>query len=127
MDTPKTVSPPRIERFSWGHLEIEFFGTFKDAKLYPGDAREWDWNETGTRHTPGIQPADVEELLEQGAHVIILSKGIHERLQVKEDTLLMLEQEDVTVHVLQTEKAIDYYNQIVEEGRLVGALIHSTC
>ena len=29
------------------------------AKLYPGGARAWDWRETGTRHRPGIQPADI--------------------------------------------------------------------
>lgn len=34
---------PRITRLSWGHLEIEGGRAFKDAKLYPGGAREWDW------------------------------------------------------------------------------------
>ena len=118
---------PRIIHFSWGHLEIEGNGTFKDAKLYPGGAREWDWNETGTRHSPGIQPTDVAKLLEQGAEVIVLAKGVNEQLRVKEETLDVLEREKVTVHVLQTEQAIEGYNQLVSEGRLVGALIHSTC
>src|SRR5690606_40772234 len=48
---------PRISRLSWGQIEVAGHGAFKDAKLYPGGAREWDWSETGTRHVPGIQPA----------------------------------------------------------------------
>ena len=54
---------PKINHFSWGILEVEAnTKPFKDAKLYPGGSREWDWNESVTRHVPGIQPADVEEL-----------------------------------------------------------------
>jgi hypothetical protein len=89
---PTTDSSPRITHVSWGRLEVEPPSddgpqSFKDAKLYPGGARAWDWNETGTSHTPGIQPADVEELLEHGASVVVLSRGMNQRLQVKPETL----------------------------------------
>ena len=57
------MSSPAITHLSWGKLEVADHGTFKDAKLWPGGARAWDWSETGTRHEPGIQPADVAELL----------------------------------------------------------------
>ena len=117
---------PEITHLSWGRLEVAGAGRYKDAKLYPGGSREWNWNETGTRHTPGIQPADVEELLNHGASVVILSKGINERLQVKPETLQMLEERGVNVHVLQTEEAVERYNEL-RKSRPVGALIHSTC
>jgi len=67
---------PRISHLSWGHIEVEGHPPFKDAKIFPGGAREWDWRETGTRHVPGIQPADVRELIEHGAKAVVLSKGI---------------------------------------------------
>ena len=63
-------SPP-IKHLSWGRVEIGGHGTFKDLKLFPGGARAWDWNETGTSHSPGIQPSDVEELVAGGAKVVI--------------------------------------------------------
>ncbi len=62
---------PRITHMSWGRLEVGG-KSFKDAKLYPGGAREWDWRETGTHHMPGIQPADLAELLEHGAEIVVL-------------------------------------------------------
>jgi len=34
----------------------------------------------GTRHEPGIQPADVQELIEHGAKAVVLSKAFWERL-----------------------------------------------
>lgn len=117
---------PRITHISWGHLEIDGRKSFKDAKLYPGGAREWDWRETGTRHVPGIQPADVEELLQHGAEVIVLAKGFHERLQVQPATLQMLAERGIQVHVLQTEAAVQRYNELRETAR-VGGLFHSTC
>ena len=118
---------PRVTHLSWGRLEVEGEeGPFKDAKLFPGGARVWDWNETGTRHEPGTQPADVEELLEHGATVVVLSKGFHGRLGVTPEALRLLEDNGVTAHVRQTGDATLLYNQLRETER-VGALIHSTC
>ena len=117
---------PRISHLSWGRLEVEGQGAFKDAKLYPGGARAWDWRETGTRHVPGIQAADVQELLEQGAEVVVLSKGILERLQVCPETLELLKRKGIPAHVLPTEDAVRLYNELAAKEK-VGGLFHSTC
>ena len=117
---------PRISHLSWGRLEVEGAGAFKDAKLYPGGARAWDWHETGTRHVPGIQVADVEELLERGAEVIVLARGVLERLQVCPETLALLKNRGIPAHVLPTEEAVRLYNELATK-RPVGALVHSTC
>ena len=129
MTTDADIDPsPRITHISWGCLEVEGRDQpFKDAKLYPGGGRAWDWNETGTSHSPGIQPADVEELLEHGATVVVLSRGMNERLQVKPDTLRRLDDADVEAHVLQTEAAVERYNELQSAGEPVGGLFHSTC
>jgi hypothetical protein len=89
MNTAELKSP-RISHLSWGHIEVEGHPPFKDAKVFPGGAREWDWRDTGTRHVPGIQPADVRELIEHGAKAVVLSKGIWEGLQVCPETLEVL-------------------------------------
>ena len=127
MNIPAEAPSPRIEALSWGRVEVEGQASaFKDAKLFPGGAREWDWNETGTRHVPGIQPADIEELIAHGAEVVVLSRGVYERLQVCDETLAALEEAGAEVHVAQTEEAVRLYNELADRSR-VGALIHSTC
>lgn len=122
-------SSPRIENASWGKLRIEGYeAPFKDVKLFPGGAREWDWNETGTRHDPGVQREDLEELLDQGVERVILSQGYWKRLKVPESTRSFLEERGVAYEVLPTGKAVKSYNRLVsEKGEAVGALIHSTC
>ena len=121
-----TDESPRITHLSWGRLEVEGEGRYKDAKLWPGGSSEWNWNETGTRHVPGIQISDVEELLKKGAERIVLSRGMQEVLQICPETLQFLKEKEIPFDVLQTEKAVAVYNQCAGKER-VGALIHSTC
>ncbi|MBE0408147.1 MAG: Mth938-like domain-containing protein [Anaerolineales bacterium] len=118
---------PRIIKTSWGQIFVEGKSNpFKDVKLYPGGCREWDWRETGTDHKPGIQPADVEELLEKGSQIIVLSRGVYGRLKVAPDTLDYLRDRGIKVEVFKTPQAVKHYNQL-SESENVGALIHSTC
>ncbi len=122
-----TARSPRIETSSWGRLVVEGADRpYKDGKLYPGGAREWDWRETGTAHSPGIQTADLEEILAHGAEVVVLSRGVLGRLGVGPEALAFLEDEGVEVHVHRTKEAVRIYNRL-RETRAVGALIHSTC
>jgi hypothetical protein len=118
--------PPRIAQISWGRMQVEGLGAGKDFKLYPGGGRAWDWAETGTRHSPGIQPADVEELVARGATTVVLSQGMNEQLHVHPDTRRYLEQRSITVHVAETREAVKIYNDLAE-GTLVAGLFHSTC
>lgn len=122
----KKTKSPKIISFSWGMLKTSDGNTYKDAKLFPGGSAEWDWNETGTRHVPGIQPADVQSLLDNDCKIIILSKGVNERLQTCKETEELLKDENIEYQILQTEEAIATYNKLAETQR-VGALIHSTC
>jgi hypothetical protein len=96
------------------------------AWRYPGGGREWDWSETGTRHVPGVQPADVEELLARGATTVVLSRGMHLVLEVDPRTVELLESRAITVHIAETTEAVKIYNELAEAGP-VGALFHSTC
>ena len=117
---------PRITHISWGSMKVEGQKDFKDAKLFPGGAREWDWAETGTSHSPGIQSADVEELLEHGARVVVLSQGMLGRLQVCDETIEMLTEKNIPTHILETKKAVKLYNNL-RKNELVGGLFHTTC
>ena len=122
-NTPRS---PRINHISWGRIEVEGVGTGKDFKLYPGGGREWDWRETGTQHDPGIQPADVEELLDNGANVVVLSRGMQLALKTSPKTLEVLKKRSITVYVKETKEAVEIYNRLAEK-RAVGGLFHSTC
>ncbi len=120
---------PTVQNLSWGSVTVSGADgehQYRDAKLWPGGSRGWDWNETGTSHSPGIQVADVQELVENGAEKVILSRGQNRRLKVKQDTLDWLEENGVDVEVMESGEAVERYNQLAGDEP-VGALIHSTC
>ena len=120
------IRSPRITHISWGKMEVEGLGLGKDFKLYPGGGRDWDWNETGTRHVPGIQPSDVMELLDQGSEVIVLTRGMELVLHTCPETLVLLEERGIRVHIEETRAAVELYNRSAE-SQAVGGLFHSTC
>ena len=117
---------PRINHLSWGRMDVEGVGIGKDFKLYPGGGRAWDWNETGTHHVPGIQPADVLELLERGSSVVVLTRGMQLALQTCPETLRLLAERGIPVHVHETREATAIYNGLAKR-EAVGGLFHSTC
>ena len=118
---------PRIKHVSWGRLEVEGRAEpYKDAKLFPGGSREWNWRETGTNHVPGIQQSDVQELLDHGAQIVVLSRGMKECLEVPRETLEFLKGRQIEAHVLPTAEAVQLYNQLAV-NKPVGGVFHTTC
>ncbi|MGC4772458.1 Mth938-like domain-containing protein [Micromonospora sp. DT44] len=118
---------PLVLSISWGRMDVQDLGVGKDFKLYPGGGRPWDWSETSTRHSPGVQPDDVQELLSHGAKTVVLSRSMQLQLQVDPRTLRLLEECGVTVHVAETTEAVQIYNNLATGGSAVAELFHSTC
>ena len=98
-----------------------------DLKLWPGDGRAWDWRETQTRRVPGVQVADVQELVANGAETGVLSRGMLLMLQTCPETRAFLKTERIPTHVSQTREAVRLYNALAAGGERVAALFHSTC
>jgi len=119
------MKSPQITSIVWGTIKVGV-NQYKDAKLWPGGSRAWDWRETGTHHNPGIQPADITELLDHGSEIIVLSKGMCEKLQITPEAVEDLKNREIELHILQTDEAVRIYNKLAED-KPVGALIHSTC
>lgn len=117
---------PSIASFRWGQIVDASGRVFKDARLFPGGAEEWDWRRTGTRHDPGIQAADLADLLAAKPDMIILSRGVDLVLRVPQATIDFAREHARSVLVLQSAEAVAAYNRVVMSERVV-ALIHSTC
>jgi hypothetical protein len=116
----RTIRPSEITHISWGRMEVDTLGVGKDFKLYPGGGRAWDWNETGTRHVPGIQLSDVAELLDHRSTIVVLSRGMHLGLQTCPDTLELLRGRGITVHVHDTRAAVALYNRLSSDQPVGG-------
>lgn len=118
---------PLIERIEWGKLTVAGGLVYRDAKLWPGGSCPWDWTVTGTRHVPGIQPADLADILARDVDVVVLSRGQELVLQTQPETFELLRSRGIVVVHAESREAVVRYNELAAAGRRVAALIHSTC
>lgn len=119
-----------ITNLTWGRIEVTVNGKsrrFRDCKVWPDGAIDWDWNETGTRHQPGIQPEDIEDILARDIEVMILSRGMNLRLQTLPKTEKLLQSRGIEYHIEQTPRAIEMFNKLMRQGKKVGGIFHSSC
>jgi hypothetical protein len=68
----------------------------------------------------------VEELLERGAKIVVLSQGMKNCLDVTADTLQFLKEREIEAHILPTPEAVKLHNQLAAKEP-VGGLFHTTC
>ncbi len=125
-----SVNTTLITHISWGRMEITIDGQpheFKDCKVWPGGAKEWDWGVTGTHHHPGIQVADIEEILAQGVDVMVLSRGMELQLHTTPEVEALLRSRGIEYHIEETNEAVALFNRLSQGGRRVGGIFHSTC
>ncbi|KAA3678058.1 uncharacterized protein DEA37_0005689 [Paragonimus westermani] len=135
-----TQVSPLITEMSWGSISVQNVtedgkistdheSTYRDAKLWPGGSRAWDWRETGTGHRPGVQPTDVDELISHEPDTIILSRGVLYVLQVPQSTQDYIRRSlpGVELIVENSKSAHQTYNAKAKQGKKVAALIHTTC
>lgn len=100
---------------------------FKDCKLWLGSSKEWDWTLTGTRHQPGIQPTDIEEILTDDIDFMVLSRGMQLMLHICPETEDLLNSRNIEYYIGQTKLAVNLFNSLVQKGRKVAGVFHSTC
>ena len=133
------VIPPKFSTFVWGKIVITFGNgtnkTFKDCVITTnGTAFEWNWKLDGTRHRPGItvEAINRNNLLDNAVDIVILTKGVNRKLQTKPQTVQHLknakkEGKIKEYFILQSNKAVEKYKQLIQQGQKVAGLFHSTC
>ena len=122
--------PASISHISWGRMEVSIGDQkllFKDCKVWPEGAKEWDWNITDTHHRPGIQPADILEILDQKVDIMILSRGMDLMLHTCRETEELLNSLKIKFRIEETKKAVALFNELTGQGNRVGGIFHSTC
>lgn len=120
---------PIITRIEWGKITIlhnDQEKTYKDAKLEPKGANSWNWKTTGTKHTPGIQVADIQDLVDH-VDIVLLTQGMDLVLEVPHETIQYATDLGKEVHVGQTRDMVLLYNDLIAQNKRVGGVFHSTC
>ena len=116
------LQPTRANCVSWGKIEVVLgreTRSFRDCKVWPGGAVEWDWGLTETHHQPGIQPADIEEILQHDVEVMVLSRGQALALHTCPQTERVLRDRGIEYHIEETKRAVALFNTFRDRKSVV--------
>jgi hypothetical protein len=115
----------------WGSITVGQ-ATFRDVVITPDGCRQWNWGHIcgdPMHHNPGIRTKDLDKLIIPcKPEAVVLSRGRDLVLQVNPIFESYLEGKGVKqVYILETSRAITKYNELIQNGVRVAALIHTTC
>jgi len=108
---------PKIEEVSFAKL-VSAGKVYRAPLLaYPdGIDGRW-WRKDGTK----FSPEDFDAVVEKKPEVVVLGVGFNAKVQVPEETTSRLEGEGIEVIVQDTPEAVETYNKLLGEKKVIGA------
>jgi hypothetical protein len=117
----------KIDSFNFGFIVV-------DEKQYSGDIVILP-DGTVKERNPGkgrlgshtIARSEVEALTKTQPEVILIGTGMQNMARLAHDAEFYMTEPDVNLEIMPSKEVVKKYNQLVEDGEKVAALIHVTC
>lgn len=117
-----------INKVSWGSIEVDN-KKYSQVIIYGSNIEEREEGllreKFGTTHK--ILDEEIYKLLSDNPAIIIIGNGFDGALQVDKTFIKELESEGKELHILNTKEAVELFNKLRAKGKMVNALIHTTC
>lgn len=118
---------PKIDSFSFGSIVVDGRKYRKDLIFLPdGTVKQrpgghWMFGDHN------IKKEEIEELSREGAEVAVVGIGTSSKARVAEEAASLTREAKLELLVLPSYEAVEKWNELVEQGKKVAALIHITC
>ena len=112
----------KIDAYSFGKIVIDGVLYTSDVIIYPDHVVSAWWRKEGHY----LQTADLADALTVKPDVLIIGTGKFGVMTVPEKTTSFLTSKGIDVKIARTDKALELFNTIQGQGRVVAAL-HLTC
>ncbi len=113
-----------IESYRFGRIEVDGCAYSKDVILLRGEVISPWWREAGG-HV--FAASDMGKVLEVVPEVVVMGTGYLGRVRILEETIVAFAKSGTEVIIDRTPKAVEIFNELVDEGRDVAAALHLTC
>ncbi len=110
-----------IENNEFGRIIIDG-KDHKDIKIIGEKVIPWNYIE---HHT--VTKQDIIELFKENPEYVVIGTGYEGLVRVNEDVIELSKEKNIKLIIENTERACEFYNQLKQEGKIVNAIIHSTC
>ena len=112
----------KIEHYSFGTITIDGKTYTSDVIIYPDKVDPSWWRKEG--HS--LRIADLKNVISFKPEILMVGTGQSGAMVVPEETISYLKGQNIEVHVVRTEKAVELFNKRQKEKKTVAAL-HLTC
>ena len=130
----------KIIENSWGYCKVQYENKiFQFGKTYTNRAdiiltnnhlQVWDWKNEETfcnTHSPGISKKLINYMHNLDCTEIIISRGYHNVLETQTDVLKYVEELGMNYYYLNSQDAIEKWNELAGTNDKLGLILHSTC
>jgi hypothetical protein len=111
-----------IEHYSFGSITIDGRTYTSDVIIYPGRVDSSWWRREGHN----LQIADLTGVIKAKPDILIIGTGAYGVMKVPKETILHCESKNIEVHVEETDRAVELFNQLQKDKTVIAAL-HLTC
>ncbi|MFQ5587052.1 MAG: Mth938-like domain-containing protein [Thermodesulfobacteriota bacterium] len=112
----------RIAHYSFGRIVVDGESYTSDIIIYPDRVDSSWWRKEG--HNLSID--DLKGVIDAAPQVLIIGTGYNGSMAAPQETVEALTSRGMELHVLGTTQAIELYNRLEQDGKVVAAL-HLTC
>lgn len=112
-----------ITHYSFGKVIIDEQEYTADLIVLPDTVLSSWWRKEGH----GLCLEDIGEVLKKDIKYLVVGTGAYGRMKVSESLITELKAQGIETYVMETDKAISLFNQLIEEGKKVAGAFHLTC
>lgn len=117
----------RFDLLKWGTVVIDGREYHYDVVVTPDGVLKPRTREEDKFGSHTFEKGEFSGLIDGGAKVIIIGTGTDDLARLSKGAEDYLGKAGVELIQLESGEAIEKYNELVEKGRKVGAIIHITC
>jgi len=117
----------KIDSFSFGSIVVDGKKYRKDLIFLPDGTVKQRKGGHWMFGDHNIKREEIEELFRAGAEVAIVGVGTSSKASVSDEAKKYTQEANLDLSVLPSRDAVEKWNQLLDQGKKVAALIHITC
>lgn len=117
----------KIDSFNFGFIVVDEKQYGHDVVILPDGTVKERTHAKGRLGSHSIARSEIETLAREQPDVILIGTGVQGMARLAHDAEFYLEEPELNLTVLPSPQIVKKYNQHIEDGEKVAALIHVTC
>ena len=112
-----------IDSYKFGNIVIDGKAYSSDCLIFSDSVRADWWRKQG--HLLAVE--DLQPVITAKPSVLVIGCGASGMMKVSEETRQALQLQNIELIALDTNEAVEKFNELAEKGRDVAAALHLTC